>query len=354
MYVNGGKNLDKIDFIEKPVFICGHRRSGTTFFLSLLENHPELLVYPTDSGFFYAFYPIYESSNYSNKEKIEQIVNFCIKNMEDILTDSFPDNILKEIDFSVKAFRDEFRKLAKNTQCTSRELLISVIRAYKEQYAHPKKPLLWVEKTTSSEIYAADALKWFPHAKFIHVLRDPRDNWASLKSGWEVRFKYQNDTIGRLMHSMIERGKFGFELAVINQKRFGKKKYKIIRYEDLVGNTKSVMEDVCRFLDISLSRKVLTPTICGKAWKGNNYSKTNFKGPSSYNVSRWKERITEQEAKLLEYHFEDFMKKFDYPVFFDLAEKVNAAVEHYKWYNYAQIYSYSSTRSVKDPKQKRK
>ena len=28
-----------------------------------------------------------------------------------------------------------------------------------------------------------------------------------------MRFKYQNDTIDRLMHSMIERGKFGFELA---------------------------------------------------------------------------------------------------------------------------------------------
>lgn len=341
-------------FIEKPVFICGHRRSGTTLFVSLLENHPELLVYPTDSGFFYAFYPIYENASYSKHDKIEQMVNCCIRNLNDTLVDSFPKNVLNNINFSIKKFTYEFRKLSENTQCMSKELLISLILAYKNQYAYPKNPLRWVEKTTSSEIYASEASKWFPQAKFIHVLRDPRDNWASLKSGWEVRFKYQNDTIGRLMHSMIERGKFGFELAVRNQKRFGKKKYKIIRYEDLVGNTKSVMEDVCRFLDISFSRKVLTPTICGKVWKGNNYSKKNFKGPSSYNVSRWKERITEQEAKLLEYHFEDFMKKFDYPVFFDQTEKINAAVEHYKWYNYAQIYSYSSTRSVKDPKQKRK
>ena len=345
--------MNKNSFIEKPVFICGHRRSGTTLFIALLENHPELLVYPTDSGFFYAFYPIFEDSKYSSDEKIEQIVQVCIKNLKDIINDSFQKDIHKGR-FSIRSFANDFRKLAGNTKCTSRDLLISLISAYKKNYGYPAEPLRWVEKTTSSEIYAAEALKWFPDAKFIHVLRDPRDNWASLKSGWDVLFKYHNDTLGRLMHSMIERGKFGFELAVKNQKRFGKKKYKVIRYEDLVGDSRAVMEDVCSFLNISFSDTILTPTVMGEAWKGNNYSKTSFKGASADNVNRWKERITEQEAMLLEYHFEDFMKKFKYPLFFDLAQGVDAAVEHYKWYNYAQMYSYSYTRTVKIQKKKRK
>ena len=92
----------------------------------------------------------------------------------------------------------------------------------------------------------------------------------------------------------------------------------------------------------------------GRSWKGNNYSNAKFKGASSDNVNRWKERITEQEAKLLEYHFEDFMKKYCYKGLFSLNDKIDAAIEHYKWYNYAQAYSYSSTRSAKIPKQRKK
>ena len=52
---------------------------------------------------------------------------------------------------------------------------------------------MWVEKTTSSEFYATEIIKWFPNAKFIHLIRDPRDNFASLKSGWEERYKNQEN-----------------------------------------------------------------------------------------------------------------------------------------------------------------
>lgn len=338
-------------FKSNPVFICGHRRSGTTLLTSLLENHPELLVYPPDSGFFYAYYPIYEDQKYTNHERIEQIVNFCIKNLEDFIIDSFADNIRNELNFSMNAFRDEFRNLAKKTKYTSKDLLESLIIAYKNIYGYPKNPKHWVEKTTSSEIYAADIMRWFPKSKFIHVLRDPRDNWASLKSGWEVRLKYHNDNLGRLIHSMLERGKFGYELSIKNQKRFGKDTYKVIRYEDLVQNTERVMADICDFIGISFSEQVLSPTICGKEWKGNNYNNVKYKGTSSYNVSRWRERITEEEAKLLEYHFDEYMEKYNYPLCFNLEEKIEAAVNHYKWYNYAQNYSFISTQNVKIPGQ---
>lgn len=333
-------------FIENPIFICGHRRSGTTLLTCLLENHPEFLVYPPDSGFFYAYYPIYEDPKYSDRERIEQIVNFCIKNLDDFLKESFPESVRQEINFPLDAFRNEFCNLAKKTKCKPKDLLMSLILAYKNQYGYPDNPKFWVEKTTSSEIYAAEALKWFPRAKFIHVLRDPRDNWASLKSGWDKRFKYHNDSLDRLMHSMIERGKFGFELSIKNQNRFGKDKYKIIKYEDLVEKTISVMTDISEFIGVSFSDNILTPTICGESWHGNNYGDTKFKGPSSLNVNRWRERITDQEAMLIEYHFDEYMKKYDYPLVFKLEDKIDAAVKHYKWYNYAQHYSFSDTQNI--------
>ena len=43
--------------LDFPVFLCGHRKSGTTMLLALLDSHPELLTYPADSAFFYRVYP---------------------------------------------------------------------------------------------------------------------------------------------------------------------------------------------------------------------------------------------------------------------------------------------------------
>jgi len=36
------------NFINHPIFLCGHRKTGTTMLLGLLDDHPELLVYPAE------------------------------------------------------------------------------------------------------------------------------------------------------------------------------------------------------------------------------------------------------------------------------------------------------------------
>ncbi len=335
-------------FMDRPVFICGHRRSGTTLLLSLFENHPELLVYPAETGFFYAVYPPLFTDAHTLEARIQRTADFCIGNTRDILA-SLPDEGRRAAGFSIADHRADFEQLARKTDESPAALLQALVLSYQKQRGSGSEPKHWVEKTTSSEIYAADALSWFPQAKFIHVVRDPRDNWASLRSGWDVRFKYHNDSLERLMHSMIERGRFGFELAVMNVERFGPETYHVIRYEDLVADTRAVMGDVCKFLGISFSPELLRPTAFGQAWSGNNYLGTKFDGASSLNVRRWKERITWQEACLLEYHFEDVMNHFGYALCASPVERIDAAIEHYKWYNYAQAFSFATTQQVSVP-----
>ena len=36
-------------------FICGHPKSGTSLLLTLLDSHPQLVVYPEESHFFRRF-----------------------------------------------------------------------------------------------------------------------------------------------------------------------------------------------------------------------------------------------------------------------------------------------------------
>ena len=205
----------------------------------------------------------------------------------------------------------------------------------------------WVEKTTSTEIYATEIIKWFPRAKFIQLVRDPRDNWAALKAAWEGRYRKFNDSSLTLLQSLLERGKLGMELAILNQKIIGRKQYLIVRFEDLVSQPKKYLTEICKFLNIKYQADLLKPTVLGKWWPGNSFENLKFKGPSKAKVGQWPKRITKEEAHLVEYYFYDLMKHFNYRPKSTLKQRVAAAVKHYKWHNFAQVYSFADAKITK-------
>ena len=55
---------------------------------------------------------------------------------------------------------------------------------------------------------------------------------------------------------------------------------------------------------------------------------------SSTNISRWSDRISDNEAATIEFYFSDLMKKFGYGAYFNEKMQVESASEFYKWSNY--------------------
>ena len=55
------------------IFIGGQRKAGTSMFLNLFDGHPDLLVYPIDITIFYAYYPEYIKSSYSDKQRLARL-----------------------------------------------------------------------------------------------------------------------------------------------------------------------------------------------------------------------------------------------------------------------------------------
>ena len=49
------ESVQALEWLERPVFICGHHRSGTTLMQQLLDSHPELLVLPSEGTYFTSF-----------------------------------------------------------------------------------------------------------------------------------------------------------------------------------------------------------------------------------------------------------------------------------------------------------
>lgn len=320
----------KLSYLKNPVFICGHRKSGTTMLASLFDDHRDLLVYPSDSMFFYKVFP--SCLRFNKSENLKLVIDNCIKGTLNYEMTNIGKNDL----FDIKKIKNGFIKEMSTRDNSPKSLLLSLIESYSKS-CEKKEWKMWVEKTTSSEFYVAEIIKWFPNAKFIHLIRDPRDNFASLKSGWEERYKNQEDDIKGLLQSLIDRGGMGMRLALKNQENLGKSVYKIIKFEDLTTKTEEIIKELTKFLKIKFSKSLLEPTMNGYMWKGNNFQGIKFKGVSSTNVNKWKSRINMHEAMTIEAYLSDIMHKFKYKILGSTQDHTEAILNHYKWFNFRKI-----------------
>lgn len=329
-------------YLDFPVFLCGHRKTGTTALLCLFDNHPELLTFPADSGFFYRVYPVCE--NLENKDIIERVIKYSINESlgpeGDAVGRLISSGKITEEEgnqlFDRFSIAEKYRSLINRNNTSSASFhLRSLIQSYGDHCGQDSSNWVgWMEKTTSTEIYATEVAEWFPNAKFIHLIRDPRDNYASLKSGWDARYQDWENTRKSLLQSLFDRGGLGLRIAKLNQKVIGKDRYKIIRFEDLASNPIKYMSDLTKFIGISENENLLEPTVNGQPWPGNNFDGLEFKGLSSVNIGKWTTRIEPWEAALIEGHLGQLMEDFDYKISSSESEQVKACIDHYKWFNF--------------------
>ena len=296
----------------------------------LFDSHPQLLTYPCDSGFFYKVFPacLLSDKTKSMEVVVDHTIRHCLKKeMTNVATRDL---------FDVEAIGARFLQLARASDGLPKSLLKSLFQAYGELCG--QEPGSWkacVEKTTSTEIYALEIADWFPKAKFVHLIRDPRDNYASLKSGWQARYRLQEEDQRGLLQSLLDRGGLGMRMARSNRAMLGDDRYMIVSFEDLTRAPEANLKAMCDFLGISYHPSLTTPTVNGVAWPGNNFDGQKFQGLSDANVGRWPERIDTKEAATIEFFLADVMREYGYELTASLAERGRAAADHYKWFNFS-------------------
>jgi hypothetical protein len=314
-----------------PLFIAGHRKTATTMLLNLFDGHSELAVYPTDVNLFYGYFPIFTGDEYSEEERLKRIHKVVFDDLHSFDIFNNEDEIEK--------FRSSFsKKIHGRNLGDMREVVECMTSAFREVTGQEGDSVKYqVLKETSLEIYASEIFNWFPDAKYIHIVRDPRDNYAAIKAGVK-RYGTFGDDEKTLLNSILNRGKLGMELASINQEVYGEERYKVVRFEDIVSSPEATLRDICSWLNIEYTEKMITPTVLGRPTKGNNYNGLEFYDISAKNVGRWRDRITEEEASIIEFHFSDEMDAFNYEKSFSKSETLKPVADFYKWLNYKYFY----------------
>ena len=313
----------------KFIALTGHRKSGTTLLHKLFDGHPDLNIYPVDISLLYAFYPCWTNKESTDAEIKNRISLVVTKSTSAIAGKRISDQVDK---FNPEEFTEVLWDMRSNHGLDSPSAIVKSIASAYCKYAQldDKKPFLF--KETSQVVNLQNFLDDGLDLKMLQVIRDPRDNYAAIKDGVANYYGKMGDNELESLASVLNRAKLDLEISkfeVVTKNP----NFHAIRFEDLVLETELVMKSVIKKLDIDWTDRLLEPTVLGEAFSGNNHSGKKFSGVSAENLGRWRERITESEAALVEGWMADVMHYWGYHPEYEKTEQLRSIANFYAWYN---------------------
>lgn len=293
-------------FELSPVFICGHPKSGTSLLRNLLDAHPQLVVFPEETTFFRHLYPRIKNENQAKALElaVAHLTRFFEWNTETPPEHQagFYDRDYSHVDDrQVKARMRQYIE-AEGVRHPGDYLTAAACALAATCGIETVGDNHWVEKTPYNERFADLIFSWWPDARCLHIVRDPKDNYAS------YRRKQKHWQSGFFANSWVRSIAAGFK----NQLDYGKDHYLIIRYEDLVQNLDVVRGKICDFLEIQFDESLSNPTRMGASWGGNSMFDTVFDEVSAAPVGRWEKELSQSDAAQIEWIGRKYIQRLGY------------------------------------------
>ena len=217
--------------IKNRVFIVGAPRSGTTLLQSLLAAHPEIASFP-ESHVFRDFVVHYKPwawiwGNILGLAKPRAIARF--------------NSFLQAID------QEQLRSCLPKNALFVRQYALAFIKIL-DTVTEQQGKSIWIEKTPQ-HLHCVDYIeKLIPEVQFIHIIRNGTDVVASQYDAAKNNPKVWKDrqSIDRCIDLWIKD-------VQTNLQHLHKFNHMLVRYEKLVEDAQSVLEEICKFLAISFT-----------------------------------------------------------------------------------------------------
>jgi hypothetical protein len=226
------------DAARRPPFpvIVGCPRSGTSLLAVMLDAHPELAM-PPETAFVKHVVRLHGES-----------ADLAQRFVEIVTTDRAP--ISNWSDFGLAA-ADLRARVAAIEPFT----VPAGMRAFFDLYAAAQGKSRAGEKTPDDTFLMREIGAMLPEARFIHVIRDPRDTVLSWQKTW---FAPSRDpaVLGAGWRHHVESGRHGGSVVA---------HYVETRYEDLVRAPQRELRRLCEYLDLEYSPAMEDPSAQGAA-----------------------------------------------------------------------------------------
>lgn len=218
---------------EYPIFfIVGRPRSGTTLLRTLFDANPNVCI-PPECQFIINLFP-----------KYGKLVHWKKSNFHDFLNDLKGQWLFSTWNIDDEQLLEKLIAVGESTNYN--EVCKLVFMQYKSLFKKDEV-LFFGDKNPGYTIYTEQLLEIFPNAKFIHIIRDYRDHFVSIKNvdfdlpyisliafKWRLFIKKYREMMEKYPLSHIE-----------------------IRYEDLVRDPENQMKHLCKFTGINYNQDIL-------------------------------------------------------------------------------------------------
>jgi hypothetical protein len=255
-----------------PVFIAGPDRSGTTLMFALLASHPNLSMVRR-TNFWRYFHRRY--GDLSDPANLDRCIGDLVR-------------------------YKRLRPLAPDAERLRREFLAGpptygrLLALVHEHHAERQGKERWGDKSLHSEHHAARIFAEFPDARIVHMVRDPRDRYASTIKRH-----------GRNVHrpaAAAARWRMSTKAAKRNAARWPDR-YLRVRYEDLVRAPDTTMRLVCSFIgepyvpEMLAMAGVPTHTVAGA---NSSFGDLEPGAISTKGIGRYRTLLSPEELRFLE------------------------------------------------------
>lgn len=273
-------NLNKIQDMDAgrvPIFIVGAPRSGTTLMARILNRHREIYA-PGESHFFEDIWTrrneIGELSDHAALSTAVKRIMTLFGRFDFAETQNFVSSNINELELI-----DETMALG--------ESYGALYYAFMNRLTELKGKYKFCDDTPKHIYYLDTILDFFPNAKIIGFVRDPRDYLNSYKNYWKTTSDKESKRVKSLYHPIVSSMLWGrsTDLTLKYANQLDSDRYLLMRYEELVKNPVEEVKKACDFLLINYSDRLLLINV------HNSSFKISDSGIYTSSIGRWRKNL---------------------------------------------------------------
>lgn len=297
------------------VFVVGCFRSGTTLLAKVLDTSKEISFIRTETRFLGGllrpgFRHFIRSFGDLSKDLNVRLL------VQSIYSDA--GNNKKGSYRWLRSYisQDDFLRRLLQSDRSERSIFKIMLDLHVEIHCTDKSIL--GEKTPSHVFHVSTLLEWFPRAKVIHIIRDPRAVLVSQlnrRRGCVVK-RYENSPMKYLnplfvFLEIIHVTAVWLRGASLHFKyeELYPQNYYLVRYEDLIRKPENTVRQLCDYLGITFSQEMLKQNTIGSSFT------EKYAGEDGFNtqlINRWKAHIKPWMRMWVQLFALKYLKKFGY------------------------------------------
>lgn len=251
-------------------------RSGTTLLTSMLSAHPRIAIAP-ETHYLCYWMRQYKTLDLSSPKDFETFWQAVSRSQRFSY-------------FGINAHKTRERILAKGVPSHQH-----VLWSWLEEYAHTINKPRWGEKTPLHYQHLDSLLTWFPNARIVWMLRDPRAVTASL-----------NHVPWASSYAHIHAQKWQESLTHFEQKWQKDPRVMLLQYEAFVQQPESHLIDLCQFLDETYIPQMLTARnedqnlLTNRQGWAVKHLKTALQPVSAKSITKWQQELAHHQIEIVD------------------------------------------------------